>query len=155
MRVLLGILITFALLFIAARVYVAFGVPIPTNLGVEDGQLASCPDQPNCVSTQAPSSDAEHYMAALPYTSDASFTMTEILRVVAAMPRVTIITQEANYLHVEFRSLTMGFVDDAEFYIDDVNKLVHFRSAARLGQSDMGVNRKRMTEITDALKTTL
>lgn len=78
--------------------------------------------------------------------------MTQILKVVSAMPRATVIKQEGNYLHVEFRSRVFRFVDDLEFVLDDTNKLIHFRSAARLGQSDMGVNRKRMTEISEKLK---
>jgi uncharacterized protein (DUF1499 family) len=39
------------------------------------------------------------------------------------------------------------FVDDVEFYIDERANLIHFRSASRLGYSDMGVNRKRMETI--------
>ena len=31
------------------------------------------------------------------------------------------------------------------------NKFIHFRSAARLGKGDMGVNRKRMAELTKIL----
>jgi uncharacterized protein (DUF1499 family) len=155
MRVVLGIVIVLVILFIAARLYIAFGVPAPRNLGVRDGQLLPCPDTPNCVSTQAPNSDAEHFMPAIPYASDASFAMTQILRSVSSMPRATIVKQDDGYLHAEFRSPTMGFPDDVEFYIDDANKLIHFRSAARLGRGDMGVNRQRMTELSEKIKATL
>jgi uncharacterized protein (DUF1499 family) len=155
MRVLLGVIIAVVLLFIAARLYVAFGVPAPRNLGVNNGQLPPCPDTPNCVSTQSPSGDTEHFMPAIPYTSDASFAMTQILRAVSSMPRVTIVQQEDTYLHAEFRSRTMGFVDDVEFYIDDANKRIHFRSAARLGRGDMGVNRQRMTDLSEKIKAAL
>jgi uncharacterized protein (DUF1499 family) len=41
----------------------------------------------------------------------------------------------------------MGFVDDVEFLIDDSAKLINVRSASRLGQSDLGVNRKRIETI--------
>jgi uncharacterized protein (DUF1499 family) len=155
MRVLLRIVTTLVLLFIAARVYIAFGVPAPRNLSVNTGQLSPCPDTPNCVSTQAPSTDTEHFMPAIPYTSDASFAMTQILRAVSSMPRATVVKQEDTYLHAEFRSRIMGFVDDAEFYLDDANKLIHFRSAARLGRGDMGVNRQRMTELSEKIKVAL
>ena len=155
MRVFLGIIIALVILFIAARLYVAFGVPAPRNLGVNNGQLSPCPDTPNCVSTQAPSTDAEHFMPAIPYTQDASFVMTQVLRAVSAMPRATVIKQEDTYLHAEFRSPTMGFPDDVEFYIDDANKLLHFRSAARMGRGDMGVNRQRMTELSEKIKASL
>ena len=40
----------------------------------------------------------------------------------------------------------MGFVDDIEFYAEP-SGLIHVRSAARLGKSDLGVNRKRVEAI--------
>jgi uncharacterized protein (DUF1499 family) len=36
------------------------------------------------------------------------------------------------------------FVDDVEFLADDAAKVIHVRSASRLGRSDLGVNRKRI-----------
>ncbi len=150
MRILLAVLIVLVILFIVARILVA-RQPAPTNLGVQNGQLQPCPNTPNCVSSQAPQNDAEHFMAAIPYTGDATFMMSQLLKVLAAQPPSTVIKQDSNYLHAEFRSRMFRFVDDVEFFIDDTNKLVHFRSAARLGKGDMGVNRKRMEEITKLL----
>ena len=51
------------------------------------------------------------------------------------------------YVHAEFRSALLRFVDDVEFLFDEKAKRLHFRSASRLGRSDFGVNRKRMEEI--------
>jgi uncharacterized protein (DUF1499 family) len=34
-----------------------------------------------------------------------------------------------------------------EFFVGDASKTVQFRSASRVGHSDLGVNRKRMEEI--------
>jgi uncharacterized protein (DUF1499 family) len=63
------------------------------------------------------------------------------------MPRATIVTAEPEYIYAEFRSRLLSFVDDVEFYLDDSAKLIHFRSASRLGRGDLGVNRQRMEEI--------
>ncbi|MEP0959532.1 DUF1499 domain-containing protein [Microcoleus sp. FACHB-1515] len=41
----------------------------------------------------------------------------------------------------------MGFVDDVEFYLDEAAGVIYVRSASRLGQSDLGVNRKRVETI--------
>lgn len=71
------------------------------------------------------------------------------------LPRSTIVTGDTNYLHAEVRSAVFRFVDDVELYLDDEAKLLHFRSAARLGKSDLGVNRKRMQELSEALKPAL
>jgi uncharacterized protein (DUF1499 family) len=63
------------------------------------------------------------------------------------MERTNIITETDNYLYAEFTSKLMGFVDDVEFLLDDSAKVIHVRSASRLGQSDLGVNRKRIEAI--------
>lgn len=112
----------------------------PTNLGVKDGKLAPCPGNPNCVNSQ--SENPQFNIAPLPYT-----TISEIKKVVQNMERTTIIEEAENYLHAEFKSQLMGFVDDVEFYRDDNDKVVHVRSASRLGRSDLGVNRKRVETI--------
>ena len=72
----------------------------------------------------------------------------EVLKeVVRALPRTKLIQEDEAYLHFEFTSLIMRFVDDVEFLFDDEAKTMHFRSASRTGYSDLGVNRKRMEEI--------
>jgi uncharacterized protein (DUF1499 family) len=117
----------------------------PTNLGVKAGKLTPCPNTPNCVSSQ--SSDSEHAIDPLPYAQ-----ITDIKRVVKNMERTTIIEETENYLYAEFKSKLMGFVDDVEFHKDDINQVIHVRSASRLGKSDLGVNRKRVEEIRQQLQ---
>ena len=63
------------------------------------------------------------------------------------MPRTNIIKETNNYLYAEFASKLMGFVDDVEFYLDDNSKTIQVRSASRLGESDLGVNRQRIEGI--------
>lgn len=117
----------------------------PNNLGVRDGKLASCPNTPNCVSSQ--SADAAHKIEPLTYTSSPGEAFAKLEQVIKSQPRTKIITSSPNYLYVEFTSAIMGFVDDVEFYLDADAKLIHVRSASRLGQSDLGVNRKRIETI--------
>ena len=62
-----------------------------------------------------------------------------------------IIKKDSNYLHVEFKTKIMGFVDDVEFYFPE-EKLIQIRSASRIGRSDFGVNRKRMESIRKELQ---
>jgi uncharacterized protein (DUF1499 family) len=117
----------------------------PDTLGVKDGKLAACPGTPNCVSSQA--TDAEHKVDAIAYSTSASEALEKLKSVVTTMERATVIEEGNNYLYAEFTSGLMGFVDDVEFYVDDSAKVIHVRSASRLGQSDLGVNRKRVEEI--------
>ena len=120
----------------------------PANLGVRDGRLTPCPDKPNCVCTQ--DSDAAQRIAPLTYQGSAAEAMARLNKILAARPRVRIVTQTENYLHAEFTSLLFRFVDDVEFQLDDEAKAIHFRSASRVGYSDLGANRRRMEEIRQA-----
>lgn len=117
------------------------GTP-PENLGVHDGKLQECPDSPNCVCTQSASDS--HRVMPLTVAADVerNAVMTAVTEVVETFDRATIISQEADYLRAEFAT-RMGFVDDVEFYFDGSGRQLHFRSASRLGHSDMGLNRKR------------
>lgn len=113
--------------------------------GVAHGNLTPCPTSPNCVSTRA--EDPQQAIAPYAYTGGREDTRNRLLRVIAELPRTRIITSTDSYLHVEFRSKIWRFVDDVEFVFDDASQTVQFRSASRLGYSDLGVNRKRMETI--------
>jgi len=117
----------------------------PTNLGVNQGKLLECPNTPNCVNSQ--SSDDAHKIEPLTYRSTPAQTIANLKAVIQAMPRTQVITETPDYLYAEFTSAIMGFVDDVEFYLDAANSVIHVRSASRLGQSDLGVNRKRIESI--------
>ena len=58
-----------------------------------------------------------------------------------------LVEEDESYLHYEFTSLLLRFVDDVEFLFDDEAKTIHFRSASRTGYGDLGVNRKRMEQV--------
>ncbi len=117
----------------------------PDNLGVHDGKLAPCPDTPNCVSSQA--DDDTHRMAPLSFDANAEEALARLKAVVAAQPRTTIVAADGDYFHAECVSLLFRFVDDVEFLVDRDAKVIHFRSASRVGRSDLGANRKRMETI--------
>ncbi|MGJ3250876.1 MAG: DUF1499 domain-containing protein [Elainellaceae cyanobacterium] len=119
----------------------------PDNLGVKEGKLAPCPDSPNCVNSQSPTSDEEHHVEPLTYSSSPSEAMEKLKSVIQTMERTNIVTEDKTYLYAEFSSALMGFVDDVEFYLDESDGVIHVRSASRLGQSDLGVNRKRIEAI--------
>ncbi len=119
----------------------------PDNLGVNDGNLAPCPDSPNCVSSQAPESDSQHYISAIAFEGSATDALTQLKSVIQAMDRTEIMTETEDYLYAEFTSKLMGYVDDVEFYVQPEQNLIQVRSASRLGQSDLGVNRQRIEEI--------
>jgi uncharacterized protein (DUF1499 family) len=116
-------------------------------IGMKDGKFQPCPKSPNCVSTQ--SKDEKRKMEPLKYYSTLEEAKSKIKGIINSFKRTTLITEEDNYLHFEFRTATFKFVDDVEFYFDDSAKIIHFRSASRVGWSDMGVNKKRMKKVSE------
>jgi uncharacterized protein (DUF1499 family) len=122
----------------------------PTNLGVVDGRLAPGPDSPNCVSTQA--SDDQHRIEPIAFDGDGDGALKRLKAALGTIPRMQIITESDHYLHAEATSLLFRFVDDVEFFVDRGAKVIHFRSASRVGRSDMGVNRARMEQIRAAFQ---
>lgn len=107
--------------------------------------LRSCPDKPNCVSTQA--TDEGHAIAPFFYTKARVEAKEALKAAIATLPRTKLVEEDESYLHYEFTSLLLRFVDDVEFLFDDITKTVHFRSASRTGYSDLGVNRTRMEQV--------
>jgi uncharacterized protein (DUF1499 family) len=116
----------------------------PSHLGVKQGKLAAPSNKPNNVSSQA---DSKHTAFVMPLLlkGDAAKQWQQLQAKVAAMTGASIITTTPNYIHAEFKTPLMGFVDDVELLLD--GKQVHVRSASRLGYSDWGVNRKRVEAI--------
>jgi uncharacterized protein (DUF1499 family) len=117
----------------------------PARLGVTNGKFIPCPDSPNCVCSQYP--DQSHKIEPLTYKGTPEEARARLLGVIQGMKRAKVVTAEVRYLHVEFTSAVFRFVDDAEFFIDEAQKVIHMRSAARLGYYDFGVNRQRMETI--------
>ncbi|MBD2163356.1 DUF1499 domain-containing protein [Calothrix membranacea FACHB-236] len=117
----------------------------PNNLGVNNGKLASCPNSPNCVSSQ--STDAVHQIAPLTFTSTPEQAIANLKSIIESLPRTQIVTESPDYLYAEFKSALLGFVDDVEFYLDRNANVIQVRSASRLGKSDLGVNRQRIETI--------
>jgi uncharacterized protein (DUF1499 family) len=115
----------------------------PETLGIQNDQLAACPDSPNCVSSF--DTRASHGIEPL------ASSLSRIRDVLRTMDRVNIVREQDNYLYAEFTSRLMGYVDDVEFLADPAAELVHVRSASRLGHSDLGVNRKRIEAIRSAV----
>jgi uncharacterized protein (DUF1499 family) len=122
----------------------------PTNLGVKNSRLAPCPSSPNCVSSD--DADSSHAVPAFQLAMPLGEAWRALRATVASLPRTTIITETDDYLHAECSSAFFGFVDDLELHLRPVEKSIAVRSAARLGHSDVGVNRKRVEDLRALLR---
>ncbi len=126
---------------------------LPSPLTAETSALtimAPCPTTPNCVVSKG--SDAEHQIELLIYEGDRNTAYADLLKVLAVVPRTVVTEKTDTYIRAESTSRVFHFVDDLEFYFPANEKLIQIRSAARVGESDLGVNRRRLEQIRLALK---
>lgn len=123
----------------------------PADLGTRDGMLKRPePGALNSVSSQ--SQDDATSIVPLTFTGDAATAFTRLQMVVSGMPRTRIVASQPGYLHVEFETPLLKFVDDAEFLLDAKNGRIDMRSASRLGQRDFGTNRARLERVREAFE---
>ena len=110
--------------------------PAPADLGLNHGSLSSCSSTAHCAeavwSSTEPRQDLSKLASAL-----------------SKAPRCTITTQTDSYLHAEISSSFFGFVDDLELLA--LKQSIQARSLSRLGDSDLGVNRKRLEQLGEML----
>lgn len=127
----------------------------PAGLGVGDsGQLRPCPeDASHCVVSQYPGSGREparSHIHPFRYSGPSGEAMTRLLAVLLQQPRCTLVTTTPTYVHAEFRSARLGFVDDVEFQLGQAESVIHVRAASRIGIGDLGTNRARLEELREA-----
>lgn len=116
--------------------------PVPDTLGPVAGGLAPCDAPAHCVRQDWPLADPAAALARLAPQ-------------LAATPGQRIERYDdkapAPYLHATASSRFFGFVDDLELLADPDRGLLQVRSASRLGDSDLGVNQRRVEGLRRAL----
>ncbi|QCH13598.1 DUF1499 domain-containing protein [Synechococcus sp. CB0101] len=112
--------------------------PVPADLGVHSGALSPCASPAHCARADWAVADPQAALNAL-------------VPVIEAMPRTEIVEQSDGYLHATATSVFFGFVDDLELYADSATGVLQARSVSRLGDSDLGVNRQRLTDLQQEL----
>ena len=113
--------------------------PVPGDLGVHNGQLSPCSSTAHCASLTWIQADPK-----------ASFET--LAEVAAGLPRSIVVEQEDGYSHAEVSSALFGFVDDLELLRLDDAQEIQARSVSRLGDSDLGVNARRLVQLDAALE---
>ena len=113
--------------------------------GLIDNKLAACSNKPNCVCTEY-KADEKHFVPAITVPSNHHDILASV-KTVIELQGGKITNEKKNYLAATFSSKFFGFVDDFEIRFDPEHNLLHLRSSARVGYSDMGVNRQRALSI--------
>lgn len=141
-----------ALLFGAGQAGLLAGAGPAQQLGVRDGRLAAPSTTPNSVSSQAhlyPDHPQRDYasIAPLRYGGEGPVAMSRLAAVLRGMERIRIVVEQPDYIRVEIETRWLRFTDDAEFWLDPSAGVIHVRSASRLGQRDLGANRRHIETI--------
>jgi len=114
--------------------------------GLVEGKLSKCPDKPNCVCSEFEADVAHYVKPAVFSVSTASEALSKMKNSVREMGG-NIQVENDNYLAATFTSSIFRFVDDLEIRVDKDQKMIHLRSASRVGRSDRGVNRERIERL--------
>ena len=122
--------------FVSVFVFLEFIFPLASL--ASNIELPECVEISHCVREEWDISSIEH-----PFK--------DIQEIIKNFPRTMIVELNGNYLHAEVTSKWMKYVDDLEVsYVPEARKLL-IRSESRVGESDLGVNQKRV----DLLKSKL
>ena len=115
--------------------------------GLVNERLSACGKKPNSVCSEN-DPDTEHYVAPIPASGAG---LAQLAVVIESMGgRVTVLGQ--SYLAAQFSSSLFGFVDDLELRLEQEAGLIQVRSASRVGYSDFGANRKRVSRLRELLE---
>tara|TARA_B100000212_G_scaffold237690_1_gene180927 strand:- start:155 stop:499 length:345 start_codon:yes stop_codon:yes gene_type:complete len=85
---------------------------------------------------------------------DAFAKFSKLIKIASCLPRTDVLKKENNYWKGICRSLIFRFPDDLEILlipedknINNLRGIIQVRSSSRIGQSDLGVNRKRVENL--------
>ena len=129
--------------------------------------LRGCDGKPNCFSTTADSLLADRLLTGVdtfikpwqPPAGDAAPFTSLVKAVKAYVPGqgfvdgggFKVVKETEGYLYCQFEALKKGYIDDVEFALNKDGSVM-VRSGSRVGQTDFGVNAKRLNFIAAALR---
>ena len=147
-----------AIYLIAAAVALGLGLFIHLSIdsrkaretGLLNGKLRPCPGTPNCVVSEDSGKDS--YIEPLTFSGEPGAAWEHAKEALTGLGG-RIEKDTGAYLWATFRSRIWRFVDDTELRLDAAGKVIHVRSASRVGKGDLGVNRKRVERLRNLFKT--
>ena len=112
--------------------------PVPSTLGVRQDHLAPCESPSRCARARWP-------------LAREGTSIEQLVPVILALEGVEVVDTREGYLHATASSRLFGFVDDLEIHARPGQRELEVRSASRLGDSDLGVNARRLERLHRAL----
>ena len=144
MKIIIYFITALAAFYLGSFLYMARDSKTPRVTGLVNGKLRSCPGTPNCVLSEE--KDKPSYIEPFRFTRDAAEAWKKAKKAVVTLGG-TIQNESEGYLWATFETKFWHFTDDLELRLDAPGKLIHVRSASRVGKGDMGMNRKRVEDL--------
>jgi uncharacterized protein (DUF1499 family) len=144
MKIILYLITAAAVLYAGLFTFLSIDSRKVRETGLVNGRLRPCPGTPNCVLSEV--RDGPSYIEPFPFAGNP---VEEWAKMKAAVLRLggRVEKETDDYLWATCRTDFWHFVDDLEFRLDAKNKVIHVRSASRVGKGDMGMNRKRVEKL--------
>ena len=117
------------ILFLAILIFSSF--LFPSSSFASHMELKPCIEVAHCVREEWEANNIEE-----PFD--------EIKTIIANTPRTKIVEINGDYLHAEVTSKWMKYVDDLEVSFLPESNILLIRSESRVGENDLGVNKKRV-----------
>lgn len=112
--------------------------PVPADLGLQQNHLAPCGSPAHCARARWPLAQED-------------ISIERLVPVILGLEGVEVVDTRAGYLHATASSRLFGFIDDLEIHTLPASHELEARSASRLGDSDLGVNARRLERLHKAL----
>jgi len=119
-------------------IFICIGFLLPSSSFASHLELKPCIEVAHCVREEWDVNNIEE-----PFE--------DIKTLIENTPRTEIVEIDGDYLHAEATSKWMKYVDDLEVSFLPESNILSIRSESRVGESDLGVNQKRV----DLLKSKL
>ena len=115
----------------------------------ENYALQPCPAAPHCVNSTA--TDEAHAVPPFRLAATGVQAWDQVVAVVVATERTTIVAGNDRYLHAECLSPWHIYTDDLELLLSEDGLRIDVRSSSRVGYYDFKVNRKRVEALRSKL----
>ncbi len=139
------VLLVLLLAYVVRLIYLVQNTSAAQGFG-SGSAITACPTtKPNCVCTL---NTQDGFKASpIAFSGNAENVMAKLKAAVQSEPNTEIVFENAQQIDVTFKTALFGFRDDASFALNLPANRIEFRSASRVGYSDLRVNAKRMERI--------
>ena len=140
----------FVIFFSAGLMNLSEGVSDAMASDKEWKRFKECPPTPNCVSSETLSK--AKFIERFKTGNRSAESWMLLTKLLEKTSNCRVVSQNSSYIHAEFRTRLLRFVDDVEFRLESETNEIAVRSASRVGYSDLGTNRRRLERLRGELE---